>query len=515
MVVGRALPERGIMFLPLRHENMEGRRWPILTIALIVLNLLAFLGTRGQIGEENPQRTVTTAHIIKLAAMHQELTMTPAAQEVVTAFQRANPTIWERAKSGNSEVEDAWDAQMRMRDDDPAKLQAEMDSLCADLASQTSVSLLDQYAYVPAHPSGISYLTANFLHAGWLHLIGNMWFLWLAGTILEDTWGRIIYPILYLVAGVVALQLHGWANSGSLTPTLGASGAVAALMGAFLVRFPTTKIDVAVILSPRSIANLALGKGIRFKAAAYWLLPFWLLAEVFAGALFGKYSSTAHWAHVGGFAFGALAALGLRYSGLEAKADQAIESKVSWTADPAIVAATEQRDKGQLNEAVATLQNYLVSNPASADALALLHPLYWRQNNVAAYRDTIAKLIGVQLKANNHEAAWQDYQDLKNAGQALPAPVWLELCRSVEGQGNFELAAEEYGRLAAAYPSEKPGLLALISAGRISLKNLNRASDALKFYEQAAKSTVPHLDWETTIGKGIESAQKALGTVPA
>src|SRR5579859_6390699 len=109
-----------------------------------------------------------------------------------------------------------------------------MDSLCADLSSQTSASLLDQYAYVPAHPSGISYLTANFLHAGWLHLIGNMWFLWLAGTILEDTWGRIIYPIFYLVAGVAALQFHAWFNPGSTVATLGASGAVAALMGAFL-----------------------------------------------------------------------------------------------------------------------------------------------------------------------------------------------------------------------------------------------------------------------------------------
>jgi membrane associated rhomboid family serine protease len=504
------------MFLPLRHENMEGRRWPILTIALIVLNLLAFLGTRGQIGEENPQRTVTTAHIIKLAAMHPELTMTPAAQEVVAAFERANPAIWERAKSGNSEVEDAWDAQMRMRDDDPGKLQAEMDSLCADLSAQTSVSLLDQYAYVPAHPSGISYLTANFLHAGWLHLIGNMWFLWLAGTILEDTWGRVIYPIFYLVAGVVALQLHGWANSGSLTPTLGASGAVAALMGAFLVRFPTTKIDVAVILSPRSIANLALGKGIRFKAAAYWLLPFWLLAEVFAGALFGKYSSTAHWAHVGGFAFGAMAALGLRYSGLEAKADKAIESKVSWTAAPAIVQATEEMEQGKLDGAVATLQGYLATNPESTEAYTLLHQIYWRKNDVPAYRDAIGKLIQIQLKNNNHEAAWQDYADFKNSGGAtLPAAVWLELGRSAEGQGNFERAAEEYDLLAKAYPAERPGLLALLSAGRISLKNLNRASDALRFYQAAAKSPVPHLDWESTISKGIEAAQKALGAVPA
>ena len=503
------------MFLPLRHEGMEGRRWPVITIALVVLNLVIFLGTRGLIEEENPQRGETRSHILLLAAMHPELTMAPEAQQLVTNFQHDYPAAWASAKSGNHDIEDAWDAKMRLQDD-PAKLQAEMDSLCTEFATQTTDSFLDKYAFVPAHPSAISYISSTFLHGGWLHLIGNMWFLWLAGVILEDTWGRIIYPIFYLIAGAAAAQFHAWTNSGSLAPALGASGAVAALMGAFLVRFPTTKIDVAVILSPRSIANLALGKGIRFKAAAYWLLPFWLLAEVFAGALFGKYSSTAHWAHVGGFAFGALAALGLRYSGLEAKADQAIEAKVSWTAAPAIVQATEQMEQGKLDAAVSTLQGHLATNPDSTEAYAMLHQIYWRKNDLPAYRDAIGKLIQIQLKQNNHEAAWQDYADFKNSGgEALPAAVWLELGRSAEGQGNFDRAVEEYGRLAAAYPSEKPGLLSLLSAGRISLKNLNRPSEALRFYQAAAKSPVPHLDWDATINKGIEAAQKALTPVSA
>src|SRR5207244_10539736 len=65
--------------------------------------------------------------------------------------------------------------------------------------------------------------------------------------------------------------------------------AVAALMGAFLVRFPKTKIEVALVLGLRSLTNLALGKGIRFKAAAYWLLPLWLLLEIISGELFCSY----------------------------------------------------------------------------------------------------------------------------------------------------------------------------------------------------------------------------------
>ena len=502
------------MFLPLRHENMEGRRWPIISIALVVLNVLIFLGTHNQLDLKNPERDEIHSHILLLAASHPDLNVPPVGQELVDEFAKENPSTWAMAKSGKLEIQDAWDAKMRL-EEDPQKLQAEMDSLCGKYASSTTNSLLDTYAFVPAHPSAISYLTANFLHGGWLHLLGNMWFLWLAGAVLEDTWGRIIFPIFYFVAGAAALQFYAWTSSGSTAPALGASGAVAALMGAFLVRFPTTKIDVAVIFSPQSIANMALGKGIRFKAAAYWLLPFWLLAEIFSGAIFGKYSGVAHWAHVGGFIFGGLAALGLRYSGLEAQADAAIDSKVSWTADPAIVQATDHLHAGKLDQAIATLQPYLGTHPDSAEGYTLLNQIYWRKNDVPAYRDAIVKLIQIHLKTQNFDAAWQDYADLKNSGNTLPPAVWLELGRGAEAQGNLDRAVEEYAALAATFPKERPALLALLSAGRLSLKNLNRPAEALRFYEAAAKSQVPHADWETNIRNGIEGAKKALAPISA
>jgi membrane associated rhomboid family serine protease len=503
------------VFLPLRHENMEGRRWPIMTIGLIVLNILAFLGTHWQIDQESPQRGEVRAHILLLAASHPELTMPTEVQEMVTAFKRDHAETWAQAESHTRDIADAWDARVRLIDD-PALLQEEMDSLTSQYVSMRSASLLEKYASIPAHPSAVSYLTANFLHGGWLHIIGNMWFLWLAGAILEDTWGRIIYPVFYLIAGVAALQIHAWSNPGSMVPTLGASGAVAALMGAFLVRFPKSKIEVAVILGVRSLVNLSIGKGFRFKAAAYWLLPIWLLMEVFSGMLVGTSSGVAHWAHVGGFAFGALTALALRHSGLEQRANDAIEAKVSWTAEPAIVQATEQMEQGKLDAAAATLQAFTTSKPDSVEGYTLLRQVYWRKNDLPAYRETSAKLIQLHLKLHNAEAAWQEYEDFRNGGgESLPSAAWLELCRAVEGQGNFECAATEYERLAGAFPTERASILALLAAGRLSLRNLNRPADALRFYETAAKSPVPHLDWESNISKGIEEAKKNLSPVPA
>ena len=497
------------MFLPLRHENNEGRRWPVISIALVVLNLGIFLATHGQIDAENPQRIQVRAHIIMLAAAHPELTEPANVEEFITQFKSKSPEIWEQAKNPNRDVEDAWDAKMRLMED-PVKLQAEMEALGEQWADLEKNSFLDKYAFVPAHPTAISYLTANFLHAGWLHLIGNMWFLWLAGAILEDTWGRIIYPIFYLIAGAVALQFHAWLNPGSLVPTLGASGAVAALMGAFLVRFPNTKIEVAVILGLRSLTNFALGKGIRFKAASYWLLPLWLFSEIFFG--FGGGSGVAHWAHVGGFVFGALAALGLKYSGIEQKADSAIEAKVTWTADAPIVQATDSMEHGKLDEAAATLQTYLATKPDSVEGYTLLSQIYWRKNNILAHLEAMVKLCQLHLKAQDSEAAWQDFQEYLNAGgERMPAATWLDICRLAETREDFDRAVTEYANLAAAYPTERQSILALLSAGRLCLKQLNRPADALRYYQAAHDSKVPHLDWDSNIQNGIEAARKSAG----
>src|SRR5260370_11342451 len=284
--------------------------------------------------------------------------------------------------------------------EDTSKLQDEMDALNGQFLSLSKASIVEQYAFVPAQPTAISYLTANFLHGGWLPLIGNMWFLWLAGFVLEDVWGRWLYTVFYLIAGAAGLQFHAWSNAGSLIPTLGASGAVAALMGAFLVRFPKMKIEMAWFFLMRPFL-------FRFKAAAYCLLPFWLLMEVFYGTLSGS-SGVAHWAHVGGFLFGALAAIGLHYSGLEHKANQAIEESVSWTPGAEIDQANRLMDHGQLDEAATLLNEHLALKPDSLDGWNLVKQIHWRRQEATAFQQATLKTCALHLKARNSEAAWKD-----------------------------------------------------------------------------------------------------------
>jgi membrane associated rhomboid family serine protease len=493
-----------MILIPLRHENMQGRRWPVVTFALIALNIIAFLGTHWTIEAQEaltPERIEVRKHLIFLAAMHPELKIDGDAQKFVAPIAAKYPDDWKELASPNRKPEDSWDANIRQVEE-PAELQAEMDQLSRQFEDFENNNLLARYGFVPAHHTAISYLTANFLHGGWLHLIGNMWFLWLAGFILEDNWGRAIYAVFYLLAGVVALQVHGWIYPDSLGPCLGASGAVAALMGAFLIRFPKLKIEMFFwIFYVRG----------RFKAPAYWLLPLWGLMELFYGSIFGRASGVAHWAHVGGFAFGMIGALILSRSGLEHKVSSAIDEKVGWSADPAIVQATEAIDQGKPEEAIKKLEEHIAAKPDSPDALVLLQQLHWRRGNSAGHQDATVKLCQLHLKKQDGEAALRDYEEFQNTGgQHLPAATWLELCRSLEGQQNFERAVAEYDKLAMAYPKDKQSLLALMAAGRLSLKKLGRPAEALHFYRTASASPVPHLDWESNIQAGIKEATATL-----
>src|SRR5271169_5749757 len=409
------------MLIPIKHENMTARRWPVATLALITITVVVFLFTLSAMDDEAPQLGEVKSHILILAALHPELKMQTESQQLVDGFKQSHPEQWKQVQNLHRDIIDAYDAKIKMTED-PSKLQDEMDSLNVQFVKLSATSITEQYAFVPAHPRAISYLTANFLHGGWLHLIGNMWFLWLAGFVLEDVWGRALYLAFYLMGGAAALQFHAWANPDSIIPCVGASGAVAALMGAFLTRFPKMKIEMLWIFG--------FFRTYRFKASAYWLLPLWVLMEVFYGSLFGKTSGTAHWAHVGGFIFGALGAVALRYTGFENRVNEKVEKQLTWTCDPEIDRANQLVETGQMNEAVAVAQQHLSTNPNSLDGWNLLRQVYWRRNELPAYHEATAKACELQLRANNPEGAWRDYEDLKNSGgEKLPVAPWLGICR--------------------------------------------------------------------------------------
>jgi membrane associated rhomboid family serine protease len=484
------------MLIPIGHDNMSARRWPIITLGLIVINAAVFLGTHWTIERQDPQLWEVRNHILILSARHPQLTLTPNVKEFVDDYRSRYSDDWLEMQHPYYQVIDEWDARVRMILDSVA-LQAEMDSLANQYSQLMATSIALRYAFIVAHPRPIAYLTSIFLHVGWQHLIGNMWFLWLAGFVLEDVWGRSLYLLVYLAAGAISCQFDAWSDPGRIGYSLGASGAIAGLMGAFLVRFPKKKIRLTWLMFPFH------------RFSAYFVLPLWVLQEISDGT--GPKDGIAHWAHVGGFLFGVAAAVGLRSSGLENKVDKAIEEKVSWVPEIEITRANNMMDRGKLNEAASILNQYLAKHPESFAGWNLLRASYWRESNIPGYRETTGRLCELHLRAREWETAWQDYENfLKAGGESLPKTAWRDFCRMLEERQEFERAVTEYENLAASHPSERQSLLAQLSAARICLNRLNDPQGALRFYEAASASAVPHLDLEPDIESGIRRANTAI-----
>jgi membrane associated rhomboid family serine protease len=145
------------------------------------------------------------------------------------------------------------------------------------------------------------FLTSMFLHGGWSHFIGNMWTLWIFGDNVEDRMGHGRFLVFYLFTGLAAGLTHWFTNLDSVVPTVGASGAIAGVLGAYFFLFPHARI---VVLFPFFFLPMF------FAVPAVTYLVFWVISQLVGGALAGlrpdDVGGIAFWAHVGGFVAGAV-----------------------------------------------------------------------------------------------------------------------------------------------------------------------------------------------------------------
>jgi membrane associated rhomboid family serine protease len=173
------------------------------------------------------------------------------------------------------------------------------------LAGSAQESLVYQFAMIPANfADGVSVgdildiFTSMFMHAGFAHIAGNMLYLWIFGDNIEDRLGPLMYLVFYLAGGVVASLAHLLTNPTSQIPTVGASGAIAAVLGAYLVLFPQSKI----------VTFIPLGFYMRLTVVpAIVVLGLWFILQLFSGVMSlggPDVGGVAFWAHIGGFVAG-------------------------------------------------------------------------------------------------------------------------------------------------------------------------------------------------------------------
>lgn len=347
------------LILPTRSDVLL-RRWPILTIVIIVLNTLVWGATLLREQELTRQLPAVAQEAAEILASNPELRPSEELALVVATQPRALWRLRNPPKAGDHEAS-------------PARAPSELTAVEARVHALLASDLRSQLAFGRQQPDAFHALSAIFTHAGWAHLIFNCWFLWLMGIALEDKLGRVFYPLFYLIGGVAAGYCQMTASS---LPGIGASGAIAAVMGAFAVMLPTSRIYLRVVtLLPIPVTvHGRFGSLIRLlpfpPVALAWLkfwLPAWLILMVWGGAELWYGATTVrsgvgHFAHAGGFGFGLVVAALLRVSGLDSRLDRAIESSGSVTQSSALLDASALIDAGKPGVAILRLRQ-LANDP--------------------------------------------------------------------------------------------------------------------------------------------------------
>lgn len=438
------------MLIPIGHEETKVRRWPWISFSIIGLCLLALILTQLS-PAANPQRLAQKfARVLQYYMQHPYLELEPELKD------RLYQGLREDEAAALHEVVRQFGGKPPADPEQRAAEQAELDRLTEEAFAAIGKHPFFRWGLVPAHIQPHALITHMFMHSGWWHLFGNMFIFYLCGPFLEDVWGRPLFTGFYLAAGIVAALAFVAHYPHLDSPLVGASGAVAGCMGAFLVRYWNTNI--------RFFYWFGIVFRGTFSAPAWLMLPLWLAREfVFANAMDVLGASggghVAHWAHVWGFVFGMVVAGAIAYFKVEERhLAPAIEDKVTLAANPEVDRAHELFTAGKHDEALATVAGVLRREPQNVDAAIA----YWR--------------LAVEAGRPSEAAA-----------------AMLGAVRQEIRQGELDLAADHWLELAGAAPAQAADLTvgARIVDYLVETRRLEEAQRGLVLVARVVTSDVP------------------------
>jgi len=299
-----------MLIIPLTGK-ISIRNPPLITIAIILINCFVYFGLQSDDGElySRAMKFYFDSGLGKIETSRYQAYLKAASGEKDTPLTRGesdeNATMRLWAKMQQDDV-----FMKRLTKDEiitPTDQQyTEWKNLRREYEGTISEMVTQGYGYKPAEKSVITPFTYMFLHGGFMHLLGNMIFLWLVGCVLELGCGRLFYTSLYLLTGILSALFFGLVYTDSTVPLVGASGAISGLMGAYTVLYGKKKIKVFYSLG--FYFNYA-------RVSAVTLLPIWIAKEI-VQLLFSGVSQVAYMAHIGGLMSGAvLGYINLRFLG--------------------------------------------------------------------------------------------------------------------------------------------------------------------------------------------------------
>jgi len=352
-----------------------------------------------------------------------------------------------------------------------------------------------RYGFIPARPRLVDALTSMFLHGGWLHLIGNLLFFFATGPFLEDVYGRVAFSGLFLSSGVMAAYVQASQTPDSWIPCIGASGAIAGVMGAFLVRLGTSRIRFLFL----PILVLPFIR-VPFTMRAAIVLPLWFTEQAVLASEAPEDSEVAFWAHIGGFVFGMAFAGLVRAVRLEERwVEPGIQKEISWSQDPAVLRASEARHSGKLEQASREIASVVRAHPDDIDALRLAFDVALDAGRAEEAIRTADRLLPLYVRKGEAQLARALVFDAMNRARgAFTARFGLAAGRFLEKDGETEIALELEEEVASRFPADPSALPALVRIAAI--RSRAGDGDAVRRTLERARQH-PHFsrEWEEAI----------------
>ena len=469
-----------VIVIPLGHE-VRLRRLPKATIGLIAVNVVVFLLTW----------FVMKAEMKSLAEKQRQLIMQGISYLVESESNEADPmgflfTLPELRKK--AKTPDTALAFLVEKLEPHRKKYKDWFEEYEEFKTLEKNLLIKKLGFVPADFPSLGVITHMFVHAGWLHIILNMWFLYLVGICLEDVWGRFNFLGFYFLGGLAAALLQYLFSSGSHTPMVGASGAVAAVMGAFAVRYATQNID-CLLLAFFFVYPIVR----RFLAPAWLLLILWFGAQLFFAEMYrgiGEEGSVAFWSHVGGFMFGAGFASVLKLGKIEEKViqprlDAMSEYQEDFIQDGRLIVALDFMAKQKYDEALARVEGTVRDQPDNLDALIIKARLLFLKDSKEKSREMfldIMKTARAGADRNMLATLYTEFRE-KFKGATLPENLVFSAGRACYEKGDAENARRALESLQGPDASPDLAARALFFLGRVEMELEKNTAEARKAFE--------------------------------
>jgi membrane associated rhomboid family serine protease len=478
-----------MLVIPIGQENGEVRRQPWVSYGIVAFNVLIFAVLwLASSGSEVPAKFETQARVVtEYLIRNPHLTVPP---ELTAFYGRQGLQLLEHAKV-TAPKPDAWIVRRQ---------QQKLNTMAQELFAIGRELPLLKPGFIPGNPDAFAAVSSLFVHASLLHLLGNMLFFFATGPFLEDVLGRFLFTVVYLLSGVAALAAHTWQNPGSLAPVVGASGAIAGIMGAFLIRLRTSRIRmlfVPIILLP--------WVRFRFLVPAFVFLPLWFIAQFWL-ATNTEPGSVALWAHVGGFVFGAGAMLLILLLGIEKRwIDPRIEARVSWNQNAGLVEALDAVERGDVKAARRRTEGVLKEDPTNVDARRVAYDLALQEQDSVAFGREATRLLDLYVARGDNDLATHLIGEASaHEIDALPLRFYQRAASFLDKQGDDAWACRFHRKIADSHSKSSAALHSLVRMADFAQKegDLVGARGALR---RANEHPDCSGDWRNVVEKKLSA----------